>query len=54
MTYEGILIGFSVDRLLSYKVYLPKLNHLLITADKTFQEYDDDEKSYDVSPKECF
>ena len=44
---EGILVGYSNDHLLSCKIYVSKLNLLLITADVAFQEFDKDGKPYD-------
>ena len=36
VAYEGILVGYSPGHLLSYKIYVPKLNLLIITAYVTF------------------
>ena len=41
------LVGYSCGRLLSYKIYMQKLNLLIITADVTLQEYDEHGKSYE-------
>jgi len=46
VAYEGILVGYSGDHLLSYKVYVPKLNMLIITSDVIFQEHDEDGQPY--------
>jgi hypothetical protein len=47
VAYEGILVGYSAEHLLSYKIYVPNLNYLIITGDVTFQEYDSDGQPYE-------
>ena len=47
VAYEGILVGYSDDHFLSYKIYVSKLNLLIITADVIFQEFDKHGKPYD-------
>jgi len=37
----------SISHILSYKIYIPSLNLLVITGDVTFQEYDSDGKPYE-------
>ena len=51
VAYDGILVGYSDDHILSYKIYVPGLNLLLITADVTFQECDTDGNPYDQSSR---
>ena len=41
VAYGGILVGYSPGHLLLYKIYVPKFNLLIITADVTFQEYNE-------------
>ena len=44
---EGILIGYGPRHILSYKIYVPSLNILLITNDCVFQEYDENGEPYE-------
>ena len=46
VAYEGILVEYNGDHLLSYKIYVPELNLLLITSDVNFLEHDEDGQPY--------